>query len=194
MSSSISAATPSAILNNEETAKLYSMQEIFNGLDGVGLLLNDNTLLRYLRARNFDVAKASDLLHKTITWRKQFELDQVQNGWKDILVKESATGKIYCRGFDKEGHILMYMRPRLENSRDHTGNIKNLVYNMERAITKAKICMLTSSAMAKPDNAFFRDVDKEVIESDVGGLDQRAFDPDKFLNAPFETEFLSLLT
>lgn len=37
------------------------------------------------------------------------------------------------------GHPTIYIRPRLENSTDHDGNLKHLVYNIERAVA----CMNT---------------------------------------------------
>lgn len=71
------------------------------------------------------------------------------DSWGDIIAVENATGKTYARGFDKEGHVLVYMRPARENTRDHANNMKHLVYQMERAIAcmeadgrQEKLCLV----------------------------------------------------
>jgi hypothetical protein len=75
-------------------------------------------------------------LHETLHWRKDFGLDEIcGEEWQSVLAKENATGKTYVRGFDKNGHVIMYMKPRFENTSDHDGNLKHLVYNMEKAVT-----------------------------------------------------------
>ena len=96
-------------------------------------IFNDRLYMRYLRARNFDVDKAVTMLNTTLQWRETFGLKNIQE-WMETIRMENDTGKIYARGFDREGSILLYMKPRLENSKNHDGNLKHLVYNMERAI------------------------------------------------------------
>ena len=74
------------------------------------------------------------MLQETIEWRKKFEMHKLHTEFKDTIAVENATGKMYVRGFDKEGAALIYMRPVNENTKDHAGNIKHLVYSMERAV------------------------------------------------------------
>lgn len=104
--------------------------------DGNGLPLNDFTLLRFLRARQFDVSKATLMLNNTLSWRREFDLKELRQGtsWTESIRKENSTGKLYVRGFDKDGSCLLYMKPRHENTNDHDGNLRHLVYNMERCI------------------------------------------------------------
>ncbi|CAD6190431.1 unnamed protein product [Caenorhabditis auriculariae] len=47
-----------------------------------GKLPNDAHLLRFLRARDFDVAKAKDMVHGSIIWRKQHNVDKLLEEWK----------------------------------------------------------------------------------------------------------------
>lgn len=61
-------------------------------------------------------------------------MHKLHTEFKDTIALENATGKMYVRGFDKEGAALIYMRPVNENTKDHAGNIKHLVYSMERAV------------------------------------------------------------
>jgi len=123
---------------------LQTMRSTFAGQDGIGMLLDDKCFLRYLRARNFKIKKAVKLLSETLIWRKSFGLDRMAE-WKDIIKLENATGKSYIRGFDKEGHVLVYMNPSKENTNDHAGNMKHLVYTMERAIA----CMAATTGQEK---------------------------------------------
>ncbi|MFH4976530.1 hypothetical protein AB6A40_003239 [Gnathostoma spinigerum] len=42
-----------------------------------GKMPNDAHLLRFLRARDFDVARASEMVQKSLLWRKQFGVDKI---------------------------------------------------------------------------------------------------------------------
>jgi hypothetical protein len=52
---------------------------------------------------------------------------------------ENSTGKVYVRGYDRNGHALVYITPARENTYDHDGNMKHLVYTLEKSIA----CMST---------------------------------------------------
>jgi len=79
------------------------------------------------------------MLQATLTWRQEFDVQGVRSGaYADVIRSENATGKIYCRGFDNQGRVIMYMRPRNENTKNHEGNLRHLVYHMERAIAIMK--------------------------------------------------------
>jgi len=51
-----------------------------------------------------------------------------------MLLTEAATGKVYSRGYDKEGRGILYLRPAKENTKDEDSQILNLVYHIERTI------------------------------------------------------------
>jgi len=127
-----------AELDEKHLEALDHMRTTFAGADGTGMDVDDACYLRYLRARNFKVKKAVKLLHETLAWRKEFGLADVRDGWRDVIRLENATGKSYIRGYDREGHILIYMNASKENTHDHDGNMKHLVYTMERAINAMK--------------------------------------------------------
>lgn len=132
-------------LDEEQRKALETIRETFKDKDGTGLQMNDSTFTRYLRARTFNIPKTISLLDSTISWRKSFGLEKLHTEWSDIIRKEHESSKMYVRGFDKEGHALVYMRPALENTNDHEGNMKNLVYTMERAIA----CMEATTGQEK---------------------------------------------
>ena len=102
-------------------------------VDDTMFQLNDSLFARYLRART-TVKAAIDAITKTILWRNEFKIKEMQKEWRDILINENSTGKMYIRGFTKSGNAILYMRPKFENTKDHNGNMKHLVYHMERAI------------------------------------------------------------
>jgi hypothetical protein len=98
-------------------------------------------------------------LQETLKWRKSFGVEALikacfgpdEDETAQMLRKETETGKIYVRGYDHEGRALMYMRPQHENTHIPENNMKNLVYNLERAIactkkksnsTQEKICLI----------------------------------------------------
>ena len=110
-------------LSKEQNDALEKMRTAFPASDCCGLALNDATFMRYLKARTFDFQKSSAMLSATIKWRNEFGLCQMHSDWTDIIQKENITGKMYARGFTREGHPILYMKPRFENTRDHDGNM-----------------------------------------------------------------------
>jgi len=50
------------------------------------------------------------------------------------LTTESASGKVYVRGYDNQGRAFLYMRPGRENTQDAMGQMKHLVFNLEKAV------------------------------------------------------------
>jgi len=102
-----------------------------------------NMPLRYFRAHKGDVPGALNGMRNTLEWRKAFQVDELlqsiqgENGnseFAEQLRKEAATCKLYVRGYDSEGRALLYMRPSDENTQNETGNLRNLVYHLEKAI------------------------------------------------------------
>ena len=117
------------------------MKEAFSNIPSPPFLeLDDHCFLRYLRARSLNVENACSMLKASIKWRnEEIAMRGCEDGsWKDIISLENSTGKMYVRGYDKSGRPLMYMKPRLENTHDHEGNIKHLVFSMEKTIASMK--------------------------------------------------------
>lgn len=83
-------------LSPHDTVALELMREEFLELkeDGNGLALDDSTFLRYLRARKFDVERAKAMLHETLKWRRNFDLENLSTTWQSTISKENSTGKV----------------------------------------------------------------------------------------------------
>ncbi|KAK3814073.1 MAG: CRAL-TRIO domain-containing protein [Benniella sp.] len=92
---------------------------------------DDPCLIRYLKARKWNLHDAQQALQDTITWRDQFKPDVPD---KDTLWTETATGKMYVSGFDAECRPLLYMKPRLENTAASLAQVRHVVFHLEVAI------------------------------------------------------------
>lgn len=161
-------------LTTQQKEALSSMRTAFSSVNGEGLPMEDRTYLRYLRARHFDVGLATTMLQTTIQWRRDFDIKSLHDGWEKTIMEENKTGKGYVRGFSRAGNVLLYLRPKHENTFEHDGNLKHLVYNMERAVS----CL----------EADGRGVEKLILLIDYDGY--------SLLNAPpmkTSTETLSIL-
>jgi hypothetical protein len=91
--------------------------------------------IRHLRAENGDRQKALGKLKAALTWRQQFDVKGIVNGdYHEIMCLENKTGKIYVRGYDKQGRALIYMNSSKNNTKDEVNNMRHLVWNLERAI------------------------------------------------------------
>lgn len=53
---------------------------------------------------------------------------------KSVISFENESGKVYVRGYTKDGRAAIYLKPGKENSKDEEGQMKHLVHNLERAI------------------------------------------------------------
>lgn len=109
--------------------------ELFGNLG----VLDDDILERYLKARKMVVADAKKMLEETLKWRAEFGVKNMHTaGYMKVIENETWTGKTYVHGFNRDGHVLLYMRPRRENSYDYDGNLKHVVYNLERCVASMK--------------------------------------------------------
>ena len=96
---------------------------------------NDACLCRYLRARSWNLKKALKMFSATARWRAKTRPERIK--WRDVQA-EGATGKQYLAGTDKEGRNVLVMRPGRENTKEHAGNIRFLIYTLERATWREK--------------------------------------------------------
>ncbi|KAD5507525.1 hypothetical protein E3N88_15228 [Mikania micrantha] len=87
---------------------------------------SDESISRYLRARNWNVKKAVKMLEASLIWRMNYKPEEIL--WAE-------TGKIYRASYtDKSGRVVLVMRPSFQNSTSTRTQVKYLVYCMENAI------------------------------------------------------------
>ncbi|KAI3825896.1 hypothetical protein L1987_07614 [Smallanthus sonchifolius] len=93
---------------------------------------SDASISRYLRARNWNVKKAVKMLEGSLTWRTNYKPEEIL--WEHVAA-EAETGKIYRSSYkDKNGRVVLVMRPSFQNSTSIRAQVKYLVYCMENAI------------------------------------------------------------
>ncbi|KAJ8385956.1 hypothetical protein AAFF_G00177770 [Aldrovandia affinis] len=68
---------------------------------------NDQFLLRWLRARNFNVQKAEAMLRKHLEFRKHMKADTITTEWKPPEVIEKHLSGGMC-GYDRDGNPIWY--------------------------------------------------------------------------------------
>ncbi|KAL6133004.1 hypothetical protein ACLB2K_065241 [Fragaria x ananassa] len=90
--------------------KLIASEACDAAMWGVKLLAGDDKadviLLKFLRARDFRVAEAFNMLAKCLEWRKEFGADGVVE--EDLGFKELEGVVAYMHGFDRCGHPVCY--------------------------------------------------------------------------------------
>jgi hypothetical protein len=111
----------------EETFE--SANIVLNGMERKWL--DDRCLIRYLKATKWNVEQALDRLRNTISWRRDYQPDLISP--EEVKI-EAETGKQILSGFDKEGRPLLYLIPKRENTKEHTRQLRFVVYNLEKAI------------------------------------------------------------
>ena len=70
----------------------------------------DVLVLRWLRARKWDVDAAVQQLADTLKWRREWGVDALlEKGENELLLKEMTTGKTYFMGYDRAGRPINYI-------------------------------------------------------------------------------------
>lgn len=77
---------------------------------------SDESISRYLRARNWNVKKAVKMLESSLIWRMNYKPEEIR--WEHVAA-EAETGKIYRSSFtDKKGRVVLVMRPKFQVKKD----------------------------------------------------------------------------
>ncbi|CAL4976954.1 unnamed protein product [Urochloa decumbens] len=132
--SSNAGATEKSISLEEQQEKINELRKELGEYSSPDIqdFLSDASVSRFLRARNWNVQKASKMMKSAVKWRLAFKPENIC--WDDIA-QEAETGKIYRADYkDKHGRTVLVLRPGLENTTSATGQIKYLVYSLEKAI------------------------------------------------------------
>ncbi|XP_061352540.1 uncharacterized protein LOC133297418 [Gastrolobium bilobum] len=126
-------ATEKTLSPKEEQAKIGEVRKIIGPiLDKFPALCSDASVLRFLRARNYNAKKAAKMLKGTMKWRLEFKPEKIK--WDDVA-KEAMMGRLYRADYlDKQGRIVLVMRPGVQSTNSAIGQIKYLVYCLENAI------------------------------------------------------------
>ncbi|KAA0041850.1 hypothetical protein IC582_019720 [Cucumis melo] len=126
-------ATEKVLSNQEQQARINEVKKFMGPIaHKLPVLCSDASILRYLKARNWNTKKANKMLKETLKWRLEYKPEKIS--WEDIA-QEAKTGKIYRANYtDRQGRTVLVMRPSSQNTESTTGQIRYLVYCMEHAI------------------------------------------------------------
>jgi len=97
--------------------------------------LSDKALWRYLVARKLDLEGARKQVVATLKWRDVRRPDEIR--LSDVRV-ELETGKMGVRGIDRHGRPVVVLDSSKENTWDQNGNMRALVYTLNRALRKVE--------------------------------------------------------
>ncbi|KAI9593984.1 CRAL-TRIO domain-containing protein [Syncephalis fuscata] len=92
----------------------------------------DRCIIRYLRACRWDTALALQRLSNTLQWRHERRPHVMDPAY---IEPEAASGKLVVDGFDHCGGPVLYITPRLENTKSSQRQVDNMIFFLERAIT-----------------------------------------------------------
>ncbi|XWS25260.1 hypothetical protein CRYUN_Cryun27aG0054000 [Craigia yunnanensis] len=122
-----------SLTSEDQQAKISEIRRLIGPLpEKLAIYCSDAAITRYLRARNWNVKKATKMLKETLKWRAEYKPEEIR--WEEVA-HEAETGKIYRSNYiDKHGRTVLVMRPSCQNSKSTKGQIRYLVYCMENAI------------------------------------------------------------
>ena len=164
-------------------------------------LADNNMPLRHYRAEKGNLNEAIRKIKLTLKWREEFDVEGIKrcfdktyiaglplerqkelNNLADIIAHENETGKIYCRGFDKQGRAILYLTPGRENSTHEWNNMRHLVYHLERAIActrrksgREKVCIVIGYEGFKLANAPPMSTTKHTLQILQGHYPERMY-------------------
>ena len=140
---------------------------------------DSNMPLRHYRAEKGNLDEAIRKMKSTLKWREDFGVNDIKHCFDksyinnlspdkqkklkhlaEIISHENESGKIYCRGYDRQGRAILYLTPGKENSNHELNNMRHLVYHLERAIActlrksrRQKVCIVIGYEGFKLANA-----------------------------------------
>lgn len=101
-----------ASLSEEQLSKLGELYKILESMEMDEKTRNwcdDGCLCRFLRARDWDIPKAQEMIQNTIKWRMETKPDEIKY---EEINHAGSTGDLYLSsGKDRKGRVIVYMRP-----------------------------------------------------------------------------------
>jgi len=95
--------------------------------------VTDSNLLRFLRARDFNVAKAIDMLQKATLWRKEFGADDIKLENVRLIVEKGLS---YTYGMDKLGRPVVVTNLKYHDPKQSTLLLQYHIYFIENLTKK----------------------------------------------------------
>ncbi|XP_014217532.1 protein real-time isoform X2 [Copidosoma floridanum] len=154
-------------LDMMQESKLVQLRHSIEDLRGSSVP-PDTTLLRFLRAREFSVDKAREMLTQSLHWRKKHQIDKLLEEYEaPQVVKDYFPGGWHH--FDKEGRPLYVLRL---GQMDVKGLLKSIGED-ELLLLALHICEEGLSLMDEATNVWGRPVSQWTLLIDLEGLNMR---------------------
>ncbi|KAL1344599.1 hypothetical protein HN51_018473 [Arachis hypogaea] len=121
-------------ISQEEQEKINEVRRLIGPLSAkASVYCSDLSISRYLRSKNWNVKKATQMLQRSLKWREEYKPEEIR--WEDVA-NDAETGKIYMPGYyDRHGRTVLVMRPsRQRSTHDIKEQIMYFVYCIENAI------------------------------------------------------------
>ncbi|MED6197986.1 hypothetical protein PIB30_061904 [Stylosanthes scabra] len=114
-------------------SKVKELKRAIGPISGRSLkYCTDACLRRYLKARNWNVDKSKKMLEDTLNWRSTYKPEEIR--WHEVGV-DGENGKLYRANFyDKQGRIVLIVRPALQSTKSMEDRLKFVVYHLENAM------------------------------------------------------------
>jgi len=125
----------------------------------------DALLLRYLRARNFNLELSLKLFTDSLVWRRDFQKTGVESILEESIQHELATGKCFYHGFDKQQRPIVYVKVRLHIKRESDAEElkRYCVYIFEKVRKRLKAPVETSCLIFDMSGFSLANLDYEFI-------------------------------
>lgn len=154
-------------LDMMQESKLVQLRHSIQELRGSSVP-GDATLLRFLRATEFSVEKAREMLTQSLHWRKKHQLDKLLHEYEiPRVVKEYFPGGWHH--FDKDGRPLYILRL---GQMDVKGLLKSIGED-ELLLLALHICEEGLSLMEEATNIYGHPVSQWCLLVDLEGLNMR---------------------
>ncbi|KAF8794832.1 SEC14-like protein 2 like protein [Argiope bruennichi] len=135
-------------------AQVAAVKELKNRTinDVTPKMLEDNYLFyRFLKAREFDLQKAEDMLRKNIAWRKRYNVDTILTDYTPPEVLEKYYPVSFI-GYDKNGFPVRYIdfatdQKGIYNSVKKSDLVKFSIYKLEQ---DSELLKAQSQKLGKP--------------------------------------------
>lgn len=101
-------------LNRDQYNTLIAFKERINkdGLLSDFVYFNEDYLLRFCRARKFDLEKMMKMFTTFIKWRKEFGTDEIES-WE--FPERAEVKKYYPHGYHKTDKLVLYLLNQRED-------------------------------------------------------------------------------
>jgi len=156
-------------LSNEEATALSTFRTNVKGVVTPEQLKDDAFLLRWLRARDFDLTKSEKMLRDSMQWRKNNDIDNLLSTYKtpEVIEKYFSIGFL---GVDKTGCPIILVRLGNIDGRGILSSIRvseavqYMTYTLEKTM---KMCEEETAKLGKPVHKLIAILDAENLSMKV---------------------------